>query len=165
MLVLAQLDGRPADAVDGLRIGITRPDLHLPGYRLGDLGGRLARALAELGQRSEALSEARAARERLERWPGYRRDELDVLIARLDRSGTGAPGQDDGTILSPHEREVAALLAEGLSNAELASRLYISPRTAAVHVSNILAKLGMSSRAEVAAWAVRTGLAGEATPA
>ena len=39
---------------------------------------------------------------------------------------------------------MAALLAEGLSNAGLAERLYISPRTAAVHVSNILAKLGMA---------------------
>jgi DNA-binding NarL/FixJ family response regulator len=50
-----------------------------------------------------------------------------------------------------------ALLAEGLTNAQLAERLYISPRTAAVHVSNVLTKLGMSSRTEVAAWAVRTG--------
>jgi DNA-binding NarL/FixJ family response regulator len=54
---------------------------------------------------------------------------------------------------------VARLLAEGLSNSQLAERLYISPRTAAVHVSNILSKLGMSSRTEVAAWAVRDGLA------
>ena len=49
-------------------------------------------------------------------------------------------------------------MAEGLTNAELAERLYISPRTAGVHVSNILAKLGMSSRTEAAAWAVRSGL-------
>ena len=63
--------------------------------------------------------------------------------------------------LTPREREVAGLLAEGLTNAGLADRLYISPRTAAVHVSNILSKLGMSSRSEVAAWAVRQGLASE----
>jgi DNA-binding NarL/FixJ family response regulator len=53
---------------------------------------------------------------------------------------------------------VVALLAEGLTNAELAARLYISRKTAAVHVSNILAKLHMSSRAEAAAYAVREGL-------
>ena len=41
----------------------------------------------------------------------------------------------------------------------MARRLYISSKTAAVHVSNILAKLGMASRAEIAAWAVRTGVA------
>ena len=61
--------------------------------------------------------------------------------------------------LTPREREVARLLAEGLSNSQLAERLFISPRTAAVHVSNILSKLGMSSRTEVAAWAVRDGFA------
>ncbi len=53
-----------------------------------------------------------------------------------------------------------ALLADGLTNAQLAERLYISPRTAAVHVSNILSKLALSSRTEAAAWAIRTGLAG-----
>ena len=52
---------------------------------------------------------------------------------------------------------MVALLTEGLSNAELAGRLYISPKTAAVHVSNVLAKLGMASRTEVAAWARNEG--------
>ena len=84
---------------------------------------------------------------------------------RRSARGRRATPVEDDTGLSPREREVAALLAEGLSNAELARRLYISPKTAAVHVSNILAKLGMSSRAEVAAWAVRTGLAAEASSA
>jgi DNA-binding CsgD family transcriptional regulator len=56
-------------------------------------------------------------------------------------------------------REVAQLVAEGLSNGEVAKRLFISTKTASVHVSNILGKLGMSSRPEIAAWAVRTGLA------
>jgi DNA-binding NarL/FixJ family response regulator len=59
---------------------------------------------------------------------------------------------------------VAALLAEGLSNGEVARRLFISTKTASVHVSHILGKLGMASRAEVAAWAVRAGLAGDRDP-
>jgi DNA-binding NarL/FixJ family response regulator len=63
--------------------------------------------------------------------------------------------------LTPRELEVATLLAEGLSNAELAERLYISPKTAAVQVSNILSKLGMGSRTETAAWAVPEGLTGD----
>jgi DNA-binding NarL/FixJ family response regulator len=54
---------------------------------------------------------------------------------------------------------VAALLAEGLSNGEVARRLYITTKTASVHVSNILAKLSMTSRAEIAAYSVRSGLA------
>jgi DNA-binding NarL/FixJ family response regulator len=51
--------------------------------------------------------------------------------------------------LTPRERQVAQLIAEGLTNTELARRLFISPRTAAVHVSSILRKLGVSSRTEV----------------
>ena len=60
----------------------------------------------------------------------------------------------DGELTS-REREVAALVADGLTNGQLAERLFISPKTAAVHVSNILAKLGLATRAEIAAWAVR----------
>ena len=130
---------------------LERLDGHLAVPYLASLEGLLARSLASLTRRSEALEVARRARARLERWPGWRRDELDALLARLEAAGDGE--------LTAREREVAALLADGLTNAELARRLYISPRTAAVHVSNILMKLGMSNRAEVAAWAVRTGLA------
>ena len=57
--------------------------------------------------------------------------------------------------LTSRKREVAALLAEGPTNSQLAERLYISPRTAAVHVYNILMKLGLSGRAEITACAVR----------
>ena len=103
----------------------------------------------------EAEGDPAAAR-LLERWPGWRRDEAAALLRRL---GDGpAPPSDGPGVLTPREREVAVLLAEGLSNGEIARRLYISTKTASVHVSNILAKLGMASRAEVAAWAVRSGL-------
>ncbi|MEQ1788712.1 MAG: LuxR C-terminal-related transcriptional regulator, partial [Acidimicrobiales bacterium] len=103
----------------------------------------------------DARAHANAAAPLLSRWRGWRVDELRAVQRRLglgdERSG---PAE-----LTPREREVAALVAEGLTNAALAERLYISPRTAAVHVSNILNKLGMASRAEVAAWAAREGLA------
>jgi DNA-binding NarL/FixJ family response regulator len=112
----------------------------------------LARALYAHSRTAAARQQAATARSLLEHWPGWRRDEVDAELSRLDSAAT-KEGQ-----LTPREREVAALLGEGLSNSELARRLYISPRTAAVHVSNILVKLGMSSRAEVAAWAVRNGL-------
>ncbi len=62
--------------------------------------------------------------------------------------------------LTPREREVASLLASGLSNRQLAEELVITEGTAAIHVRNILGKLGFSSRAQVAAWAVRSGLDG-----
>ncbi|GAA2747291.1 ATP-binding protein [Kitasatospora cinereorecta] len=54
--------------------------------------------------------------------------------------------------LTPRERQVAELLAEGLSNKEIAARLVVSTRTAETHVDHILSKLGLTSRAQVAAW-------------
>jgi DNA-binding NarL/FixJ family response regulator len=89
----------------------------------------------------------------LVRWPGVRRDRAESLARRL----RGASPRSDGD-LTVREREVAALLTEGLTNGQFAERLFISPKTAAAHVSNILAKLGLASRAEIAAWAVRNGI-------
>jgi DNA-binding CsgD family transcriptional regulator len=66
--------------------------------------------------------------------------------------------------LTPREREVAALVAGGSSNKAIAEELVISPATAARHVANILAKLGFSSRAQIAAWAADRQL-GLARPA
>jgi DNA-binding NarL/FixJ family response regulator len=57
--------------------------------------------------------------------------------------------------LSPREREVAQLVAAGLSNREIAAALVISERTAQNHVQHILGKLGFANRAQVAAWAAR----------
>ncbi|MGI8662266.1 MAG: helix-turn-helix transcriptional regulator [Acidimicrobiales bacterium] len=113
-----------------------------------------ARALVALGRLEQARAHAASAAALLERWGGSRVEELNALERRL-----GGGAEPDGPAeLTPREREVAALLAEGLSNGELATRLFISPKTASVHVSNILAKLGMTSRAEIAAYAVRSGL-------
>jgi DNA-binding CsgD family transcriptional regulator/tetratricopeptide (TPR) repeat protein len=170
---VAAAEDRPDDVVallggpDGL--AAASPDeaggraVLLSAVRQAALHGSLARSLAASGRRGPALAAARRGRELLERWPGWRRDELDALIRRLEGpAGAGASTGErgDGEVeLTAREREVAALLAEGVTNAELARRLFISPKTAAVHVSNILMKLGMSTRAEVAAWAVRSGLA------
>lgn len=60
--------------------------------------------------------------------------------------------------LSAREREVAALVARGCANREIAARLVVSERTAEAHVSNILGKLGFSSRAQIVAWAIERGL-------
>jgi DNA-binding NarL/FixJ family response regulator len=65
---------------------------------------------------------------------------------------------DELASLTPREREVLRLLAEGLSNRQIADALYIAPRTASTHVGNILSKLGLASRTEAATRALRRGL-------
>ena len=54
--------------------------------------------------------------------------------------------------LSPREAELARLVAEGLTNRQIAERLVISERTAQNHVQHILAKLGFTTRSQIAAW-------------
>jgi len=61
--------------------------------------------------------------------------------------------------LTPREREVLILIAQGKSDREIGDALFVSRRTAATHVRNILAKLDIHSRAEAAAWAVRNNVA------
>jgi DNA-binding NarL/FixJ family response regulator len=75
--------------------------------------------------------------------------------------GLTRPALNDPSIevLTPREREVAALIAGGAANRQIAAALVISPHTAERHVEHILAKLDCATRAEVAAWAVRQGLA------
>ena len=114
----------------------------------------LARCRLRVGDHLRAEASARTAVELLERWPAWRRDEAETILRRLDTSSY--PARDGG--LTTREREVATLVAEGLSNGEIGRRLYISTKTASVHVSSILRKLAMTSRAEIAAWAVTNGL-------
>jgi DNA-binding CsgD family transcriptional regulator len=70
------------------------------------------------------------------------------------------PRQERGTgALSPREIEVAELVAEGLTNPAIARRLYLSRPTVASHVAHILAKLGFSSRSQIAAWVAQRNTA------
>lgn len=63
-------------------------------------------------------------------------------------------------MLTPREQEVLRLVAQGRSNRDIATELFISAKTASVHVSNILGKLGVSTRGEAAAAAHRLALIG-----
>jgi non-specific serine/threonine protein kinase len=69
-----------------------------------------------------------------------------------DKPKPATPETEWSTQLTPREREIAALAAEGLSNKEIASRLVISQRTAETHIEHILVKLGFTSRNQIAAW-------------
>ena len=79
---------------------------------------------------------------------------------RLERKEPVASSLGKRTgLLAPREREVAALIANGKTNREIAASLSITDSTAATHVQHILNKLGVSTRAQIAAWAVAHGLA------
>jgi DNA-binding CsgD family transcriptional regulator len=85
-----------------------------------------------------------------------------LAVARLVASSPSASRMAEGSSphgLSPREREVLRLIAAGSSNAHIATTLFISPRTASTHAAHILAKLGLTSRAELIAFAHREGLA------
>jgi DNA-binding CsgD family transcriptional regulator len=130
-------------------------------------GWRRAEALVAAGQAdaaAEVAARARAGAAAMEAQPLV--DELDALVrrARLAERAAAEPapvapaGGDDPFRelgLTAREAEVLALLAEGRTNGEIGSALYISTRTAGVHVSNILAKLGVRSRTQAAAVAHR----------
>jgi DNA-binding NarL/FixJ family response regulator len=130
-------------------------------YEIARARWRLAEALAEAGRRDEAVEQwqqAVQAAERLKARPLRR--ALDDL-ARRARIGSVADHGRDGAVLAAltsREREVLRLIAAGRSNREIASVLFIAPKTASVHVSNILGKLGAASRTEAAAIAYREGL-------
>ena len=63
--------------------------------------------------------------------------------------------------LTGREREVARLIAQGASNRQIAEALVIGERTAEAHVSNMLSKLGLATRVQLATWAVSRGLGAE----
>jgi DNA-binding NarL/FixJ family response regulator len=92
--------------------------------------------------------------------------QLDPAIARrLMNSLRTKPTSDPAADLTARELEVLQLVGAGAANKAIALRLDISERTARTHVSNILRKLGLHSRTQVALWAVRSGLAdGEEAP-
>ncbi|MGQ4272239.1 helix-turn-helix domain-containing protein, partial [Nocardiopsis changdeensis] len=91
-----------------------------------------------------------------------RPDLVDAAREAADlgrRAGFTAPVRAAPAGLTPREAEVLRLLAAGGTNAQIAAELFISPKTASVHVSNILAKLGAPNRAAAGARARDLGLA------
>jgi len=126
---------------------------------------RAAEALVDGGDRAGAADAARSALESARRlgsdWLTAQltglasRARLDLEPER-DRDGVPAPAEDgDPFGLTPRERQVLALLAEGATNRQIGTALYMAEKTASVHVSRILSKLGVNTRTQAAAVAHR----------
>jgi DNA-binding CsgD family transcriptional regulator len=130
-------------------------ELGMP-FEEGEARLRLARAFAASGS-PLAAREAEPALAIFERLGAARKaDETAALLRTLGASGrTRTKGKAE---LTQREHEVLHLLAEGLSNAEIAQRLVISQKTAGHHVSRIFRKLGLRNRAEAAAYVLREAL-------
>jgi predicted ATPase/DNA-binding NarL/FixJ family response regulator len=158
--VLAVARGDPARAVElaGAALALRRavgssasariaPDDPLEAARR-QLGAAAVETLLAAGAAMSATEAVRLA-------TGWGSSEPAGNDARLavPHQAAGPPGSAGP--LTAREREIAALIARGLSNRAIADQLVISPATAARHVANIFTKLGFSSRAQVAAWAVQ----------
>jgi DNA-binding CsgD family transcriptional regulator len=144
--------GRLDDAAADLAVAVERADgAGAPGF-VAAAKHHLARVLVERDAPGDRAVAELAAR------------ESDQLIRALGMAAYAAPSAAllaylqrgvQTTALSARELEVAELVAEGLTNRQIAQRLFISERTAQNHVQHILVKLGFSSRSQVASWSVR----------
>lgn len=127
-------------------------------YELARCERRLAEALLVADRRQEAAERARAARDTAVRLGAVPlREELDTLIRR-GRLADSPSAADRVPALTARESDVLRLLARGRTNRQIGEELFITGKTASVHVSNILAKLGASGRTEAVAIAYREGL-------
>jgi non-specific serine/threonine protein kinase len=108
----------------------------------------LARARAALGER--------AFESELREGAGLDLQELAAFALKEEPEPEHpAPAPVEHDVLTPREREICDLVAEGLTDKQIAERLIISPRTVQTHVTNILGKLAFRSRVQIAAWASR----------
>jgi DNA-binding CsgD family transcriptional regulator len=116
--------------------------------------GREEAAAREIAERLAATIPEGELRDAFARAAGLRRDDAVPTLGAPDTSPGG---------LTRREREVAAHIAAGRANREIAESLFISERTVEAHVTNILRKLTVPSRAGIAAWAGRQGIAATST--
>ena len=153
-VLLAQ--GDATEGVEALTSAVERFDRLKMRLDAGSARLDLGEALAASGETELAVNEVRAASLGFEKVGAVRQaDRADALLRSLGERGRVGP-KGVGR-LTRRELEVLELLSEGLTNAEIAQRLFISTKTAGNHVSNILMKLNLRSRTEAAAHVLRLG--------
>ena len=152
---------RLAGAALELRAAAGHPPSAGAGARLEDLLGPARAALGEM-RAAALLAEGRAMT--AEEAVGYATSpagELagdqpgDPVTPRVPQPRAAGDPTADPAVLTPREREIAALIARGLSNRAIGDELYITPATVARHVANMMTKLGFNTRAQIAAWVAR----------
>jgi DNA-binding CsgD family transcriptional regulator len=119
---------------------------------------RLAEALHNDGRRDEAIVELRTAHADAVHMGAAPLREAIEAWARRARIGIDGEEPDTDDLFTPRERSVLELVASGLTNRQVGERLYISEKTASVHLSRVMAKLGASSRTEAVSLAYERGL-------
>lgn len=144
---VARLRGAHEDARRNLEDAIDPFGESSAPYETAQARAELSRTLAELGRDDAAEAEAAAARETFERLGVASHPRVP------DETAQGPAGE-----LTPRELEVLRLVAQGLSDAEIAERLVVSPHTVHRHVANVRTKLRLPSRAAAVAYASREGL-------
>jgi len=166
-VVLASASGQPTEAIrlagaaDAIRAFASTP-LSLAGQ-------------AKLNQTLEPLRRALGSEATEEAWRSGQTLNLEAAVAAALRiaepmppsaepADVSATAASAPSALTRREQEVAVLIARGLTNRQIAEQLVITEGTAASHVVHILNKLGYSSRAQVAAWAIETGLVTRSAP-
>ena len=156
------IEAELADTVDGWRVAwVATASPERPCYVRSYAGLRLAQHLVSRRERGEAREVLAAATESADRIGASSVGErLGALAARAGLTSAGSAAGAPGLLatLTTRELEVLRLVAVGRTNGEIGTELFISTKTASVHVSNILAKLGVGARGEAAALAHREGL-------
>jgi predicted ATPase/DNA-binding CsgD family transcriptional regulator len=122
-----------------------------------DIGAPISPFTSSLVEKAQEQAEALLGEDRYNRFfeDGARLDRegaVALAVGKKSVPATGDRAHQPADPLGKREREVAQLIAEGLSNKEIASRLFLSERTVETHVYNILNKLGFNSRVNIASW-------------
>jgi DNA-binding NarL/FixJ family response regulator len=158
--------GRQAEAIETLQqASESAAEIESPVHWRIQLA--LGQSLKSVGRREQTGRAFAAARETVDRLAGtlddtrasaaFRAAAFD-LIPAAPRASQAIEAKRRYEGLTGREREVAALIAKGLSNKEIADRMMVGERTVETHSGHIREKLGLTSRAQVVAWAVEHGL-------
>lgn len=151
----ARLNGRPEPELWAAVVAEFGSEFR---YEVARARWRWAEALLAVGDRSGAQGQALTALAEAEAMGARPLATAVRALARRGRLELPGTRAETADVLTAREAEVLRLVAQGLSNRQIGERLFISAKTVSVHISNLLAKLGVSGRAEAVAVAHHRGL-------